>query len=143
VSNLDPAPPAAVSRPHHWALFIAGILLFVLGPAIYAVQFHVGRLEVPWYAPLLASAGVAFMILSVWRRRGVVRMLLLVLFTLACGFEWFIVVVASATPTYAGPAQPGRKVPEFTASLAEGTPFTEKDLAEGRSTILLFFRGRW
>jgi hypothetical protein len=142
--DVDPAPPAAVSRPpRRWALFVAGVLLFFLGPAIYAVQLHFKRLEVPWHAPLLATAGLALMIASVWRSRGVVRMVLLALFTVVCGFEWFSLLVGMASPAYTGPAQPGREIPEFTATFADGTPFTEKDLAQGQSTIVLFFRGRW
>jgi cytochrome oxidase Cu insertion factor (SCO1/SenC/PrrC family) len=70
-------------------------------------------------------------------------MVFLALFTVVCGFEWFSLLVGTASPVYTGPALPGRKVPEFTAVLADGTPFTDNDLAQGQSTIVLFFRGRW
>lgn len=138
-----PAPSGTVSRTRHWPLFLAGILLFFLGPPIYVIQFLTKHLTAPWYVPLMASAGVALMFASVWRRRGVGRTLGLVFFTIVCGMEWFMLAVGTATPLYTGPAQPGHKVPEFTASLADGTPFTEKDLAQGSPTVLVFFRGRW
>jgi hypothetical protein len=140
----DPEPaPAAIPRSRHWLLFIAGILLFLVGPLLYVIQFRMKHLVVPWYVPILATAGVALMIGSVWRRRGIVRAIVLVLFAILCGLEWSMLAVGMKSPLYTGPAQPGRRVPAFTATLADGAPFTEKDLAEGSSTILLFFRGRW
>jgi hypothetical protein len=54
-----------------------------------------------------------------------------------------MLAVGVKNPAYTGPAVAGQKVPAFAAILADGTPFTEKDLAQGNSTILLFFRGRW
>lgn len=140
---VEPVPHDAVSRPRHWLLFFAGVLLFVLGPAAYAMRLREKHLETPWYLPILASAAVAFMAVSIWRRRGVVRTILLVLFALLCGFEWFVLGVGMKSPAYTGPAQPGRKVPQFTASLADGTPFTEKDLEQGTTTALVFYRGHW
>ncbi len=143
MSSVEPSPSGSVSPRRHWPLFLAGILLFLVGPPIYVVEFRLGRLGVPWYVPLLASAGLALMTASVWRRRGAVRIFLLALFTLVCGLEWFVLAAGTKSPPYAGPAQPGRTVPEFSAKLADGTPFTDQDLRQGRSTVLLFFRGRW
>ena len=141
--NVDSTPSAAVSRSRQWPLLLTGILLFFLGPALYFVQLHLKHLDMPWHMPLLASAGVVLLIVSVRRRRGVARMLVLVSLTIICGLEWFFLLVGTTTPVYTGPAQVGRKVPEFTASLADGTPFTQKDLENGSATLLLFFRGRW
>jgi hypothetical protein len=143
MENGSPEQFAAVDRSRHWPLFLAGVLLSLIGPAIYVVQFRAKNLAAPWYVPILASAGAAFMIASVWRRRGVARMILLVLFTFFCGFEWFALLVATKSPAYTGPAQPGREVPRFTATRADGTPFTEKDLEKGTTTVLVFYRGRW
>jgi hypothetical protein len=142
-TKLEPARAAVTPRTRHWTLFLAGTLLFVLGPALYIVQFRSKNLATPWYLPALSTAAVALMIVSVWRRPGVVRGIGLVLFTLLCGLEWFTIAVATKTPEYTGPAQPGRKVPQFTAVLATGAPFTEKDLESGSTTALVFFRGRW
>jgi hypothetical protein len=143
MNETQPTPPAAVTRTRHWLLFLAGILLVCLGPAVYIARFRSKHLDSPWYIPVLATAGVAVMALSVWRRRGVLRIILLVLFGVVCAFEWHGLLVGTKNPAYTGPAQPGRKVPEFAAALADGTPFTEKDLEKGTPTVLVFYRGRW
>jgi len=44
-------------------------------------------------------------------------------------------------PLQPEPAQPGRKVPQFAAQFADGTPFTTADLEHGTSTVQVFFRG--
>lgn len=142
MQNPEPTP-AATARSRHWLIFIAGILHFLVGPLLYVIQFRMKHLFVPWYVPILATAGVALMIASLWRRRGIVRAIVLVLFAVVCGLEWSMLAVGMKSPLYTGPALPGRNVPTFTANLADGTPFTEKDLEKGSSTILLFFRGRW
>jgi hypothetical protein len=143
MDNVEPAPPAPVSRTRHWPIFLLGMLLILLGPVAYAVQINAKHLTTPWYVPILASIGVALMIVSIWRRRGVVRLILLVFFALVCGLEWQMLLVAFRSSVYHGPAQPGRAVPEFKASYADGTPFTEKDLSKGTATVLVFYRGRW
>jgi hypothetical protein len=122
---------------------VAGALLCVLAPAAYVLQLRLRYLGTPWYLPLLATAGVALMGVSLWRRRGVVRGLILVPFLLLCGMEWFFVAVASRTPPYAGPARPGRAVPRFATTRADGSSFTQEELAKGTATVLVFFRGRW
>ncbi len=142
MQNPEPAP-VAIPRSRHWLFFIAGIVLFLIGPPLYFIQFRMKQLFVPWYVPILATAGIALMIASLCRRRGVVRAVVLALFAVLCGLEWSMLAVGMKSPLYTGPAQPGRKIPEFTATLADGAAFTEKDLAEGSSTVLLFFRGRW
>ena len=48
-----------------------------------------------------------------------------------------------ARPPYAGPAKMGEKLPAFTATLADGSPFTNSNLQEGKPTVLVFFRGHW
>jgi peroxiredoxin len=34
-------------------------------------------------------------------------------------------------------------LPSFTATLADGATFSNKDLQNGKPAILLFFRGHW
>lgn len=143
MSTGESGPSAVASRPRSWPLFLAGVLLFVVGPVAYALQIRAKQLAAPWYVPVLATAGVVFMAASLWRRHGVVRAVFLVLFALVCGFEWYGLAVAMKTPAYAGPAQPGRKVPAFVTRLADGTPFSERDLEQGTRTVLVFYRGRW
>ena len=138
MATTTTAPPAG-----RWPLFLMGGLLFIIGPALYFVQIQMRNWAVPWYMPGLATLGVLLMAISVWQRRGIVRPIGLALFVLICGFEWFALLVATRTPEYVGPAQPGRQVPEFSARLASGSAFTDKDLAQGNKSLLLFYRGRW
>ncbi len=139
-----PSEPVATSAPpRRWPLFLLGVLLFVAGPAVYFVQFRLNHLKMAWYAPVLASAGVLFMAVSVWQRRGVWRSVGLALFVVVCGFEWFMALVVFKAPPYTGPAQTGCEVPTFATTRANGEPFTSKYLQDGKPTILLFFRGRW
>jgi hypothetical protein len=135
------APTPVASK--RWPLFLLGVLLFVAGPVIYFVQFGMKQFVTPWYVPILASVGVLCMLASVLSRFGLLRGALFVLFLLACGGEWFMLLVAMKTPVYAGPAQIGKSVPTFATSLADGKAFATADLKNGKSTILLFFRGRW
>lgn len=140
----DSQPTATASAPPRvWPLFLAGVLLFIVGPAAYVAQINMHRLWMPWYVPVLASLGVLLMAASVWKRPGILRIAGLVLFVLACAGEWFMVLVATKSPVYVGPALPGNKVPAFSASLADGRAFTNQDLEKGVSSVLVFFRGRW
>ncbi len=139
--SVETATASAPAR--RWPLFLVGILLFFLGPVIYAVQVQAKQLETPWYALVLATIGVLLMTASVWQRGGVLRTAGLVLFVLVCGLEWYMVLVTAKTPLYTGPAQPGHKIPAFATALSDGRPFTNDDLESGIPTVLLFFRGRW
>jgi hypothetical protein len=143
MSNDQPAQKNLPARTRHSILFVAGLALIVLGPVAYAVQLSAKNLSAPWYVPILATAGVALMLLSVWQRRGVVRILGLALFAVVCGLEWRILLVDMRTPAYTGPAQLGHKLPHFTAKLADGSPFSDKDVEKGTRTVLLFYRGHW
>jgi hypothetical protein len=142
MENL-PAVATTTPPPRRWPLFWVGLLLFVLGPVLYAVQVSLKHLWMPWYLPLLSSIGVVLMIASVRQRWGALRIAGATLFAVLCGAEWYMLLVAAKTPLYTGPAQPGRKIPEFAATLADGTAFTNKDLENGQRTVLVFFRGRW
>ena len=139
---MDNDTPAS-APPRHWPLFLLGVLLFVIGPAIYFVQLRMQNLRMPWYVPALATVGVLCMAVSVGQRRGVLRSVGLFLFVSLCGLEWSFILSLSKTPPYAGPDQPGSKVSEFAAVFADGKTFSNKDLEDGRRTVLVFFRGRW
>jgi hypothetical protein len=131
------------TAPRGWPLFVAGVLLFVLGPGIYAGQMALGQTPMPWYLPILASLGVVLMAVSVWRRRGVLRSIGVVLFLALAGLEWTFFVALSKSPEYTGPAQTGTKAPPFETTLADGRSFSNMDFATGDATVLLFFRGHW
>jgi hypothetical protein len=143
MDNSESESAAEVSRSRHWLLFFAGIALFVLGPVWFAVQFRMKNLGPAWYVPILSSAGLLLLILSVWRRQGIVRTVFLIFFGVVCSFEWFVFTVTARSPAYTGPAQPGRKVPQFDARLANGSPFTGAELDKATATVLVFYRGRW
>jgi hypothetical protein len=129
--------------PRRQPLFLLGALLCLVGPVIYSFQVWRAQLVVPWYLPALATIGVLAMGLSVVQRRGVWRIVGFAVFVLLCAFEWVFFLVLSKTPAYAGPGQPGRKLPEFAATYADGKPFSDKDLQGTGRTVMLFFRGRW
>jgi CDP-diglyceride synthetase len=141
-------PPAekAVSDapPRHGPLFLLGVVLFFLGPGIFFVYYvQLRHLTTPWYLLVLSTAGVLLMALSAWQRRSAWRGLGVIVLGLVCGLEWFFIVSLSRVPAYTGPAQPGRKLPAFTAALADGRSFTEKDLEDGKPAALVFYRGHW
>ncbi len=126
-----------------WPLFLLAVLLFVLGPPLYMLQVRMNDLRMPWYIPILATAGVLVAVLAVCRRPRVLSIVGLVVLAGVCGLEWFMMLVATKTPVYNGPATAGQKLPTFTTTRADGGPFADSDLASGQETVLLFFRGRW
>jgi len=135
--------PASDVTPRRQPLFLLGILLCLAGPGIYFFQVSRAQLIVPWYLPALATIGIICMGVSVSQRRGVWRPIGLIAFALLCVFEWTFFLVLAKTPAYIGPAQPGREVPEFAATYADGKPFSSQDLHGNGRTVMLFFRGRW
>src|SRR5262245_16724076 len=122
----------------HWLPFLTGIALFIVGPIVYAAMMQSDMLWTPWFMPILATIGVLLMVLSLWRKFGVVRGIGLLVFLVACAGEWFFFLYMIPTPQYAGAAQRNAMVPAFEATLADGSTFTNKDVAKGRSTVMLF-----
>jgi hypothetical protein len=144
MDNLQPATAKASAPPRRLPLFLLGILMFLVGPGLYMLQFKLRQLEItPLYVPVLATLGVLFMVLAVRKSRGFLRIAGLVLFLVVCGLEWFMLLVGARLEPYTGPAQLGAKVPTFATTLADGNAFTDKDLAKGGSTVVVFYRGHW
>ena len=143
MENVQPGSSSPATPVRGGPFFLIGILLFVLGPALYAVALQWGDLQMPWYLPILATLGVFCMVYSVSQRRIVWRKIVLTLFFALCVFEWFFILMVAKTPLYTGPGQPGEKIPAFATTLADGTSFTNQNLEDGKRTVLLFFRGRW
>jgi hypothetical protein len=108
----------------------------------YTVQMSLQRLIVPWYLPIMASLGVVLVVLSIWKRRTVVRVLALVFVVLLAGASWAF-LFAVRLPRYTGPVAVGRPFPAFESSRADGTPFNQRDLAGDQANLLVVFRGRW
>jgi hypothetical protein len=135
--------PAATTRQRGRWWFWLGIAVALLGIVIYVVQFALKHLVVPWHMAALGTAGVLFVLVSLWQRVTVGRFVGLVLLALLCAGEWYLLLGLSVLPEYSGPAKVGTELPAFATTLANGSSFTEQDLKTGTSTVLLFFRGRW
>lgn len=138
-ASINPVP----ARRRGWPLFLLGVLLCALGPIVYLIQLKMNVLVTPWHAPILATLGVLALIVWIAQRPGWLRIAGAIPFVLFCCFEWFMLLVAFRTPAYTGPAVPEKKLPSFATTLAEGRSLTDKDLANGSRTALVFFRGRW
>jgi hypothetical protein len=142
MTTVSPTPPTTAPSTGR-AYFWAGLGVCLLGLALTVAQFSLKFLFVPWYMPALASLGALLLLVSVARRRSVVRIIALLLVAALAGFQWFFLVSAMKLPAYEGPAKPGRPFPAFHATLAGGKPFTEADLQDGSRRAMVFFRGRW
>ena len=130
------------SRPQ--PLFLLGVLLLLLGiGGVFLQMFYLKRLSVPWFMPIAGTAGVLLMLAGAWQRGGVLRWAGLILFVALVGGEWYMIAVMGRAPAYTGPFQVGKHVPAFAASFADGQPFTDKELEDGKKSMMVFFRGRW
>jgi len=124
--------------------FSLGVLLVALGLAGVAIEFLILKhLAVPWYAPLMATAGVASMLIAVKQRPTAVRIIGVGFFCLFCLAEWSFLTWAIRLPAYTGPAHAGKPFPAFATTLADGKSLTERDLHGGTPSVVVFFRGRW
>ena len=121
---------------------LLGLGLAVLGVVAYIVQFSLERLIMPWYMPALGLLGVVLVVVSLLERRTVWRVLALLAVMLLTGAE-LAFLYAVRLPPYTGPIAVGRSFPAFEARRADGTPFTQRDLAGDQNNVLVFFRGRW
>lgn len=143
-TDPDPIQLPQANRSGGRALFWAALALSVVGIVFYVVQSNVlKQLVVPWYIPLLTTVGAAMLVFSIVRRRTIVRFVALFLVVALAGFEWFALTELIRLPEYKGPAQVGVKLPPFSTTLADGKAFTERDLEQGATTVLVFYRGRW
>ena len=122
--------------------FWLGIGLAIAGLGAYAIQVSLAQLSVPWYAPIAATIGALLILLSVWHRRSIGRVVALVLITLLAGAEWAF-LTAVRLPVYTGPVVVGRAFPAFATQRADGSPFTHRDLEGDVDNVMVFFRGRW
>ncbi len=131
--------------------FLLGTLIFLLGMIIYIIQIETTHLVEAWHVPILGTIGVLLMLVSVVQRPRIVRIIGLLLFIGLTGTEWYMVLAGSkvrhapeARPwsPYAGPAKPGEKLPAFTATLADGSSFSNLNLQEGKPTLMVFFLGK-
>jgi hypothetical protein len=136
-----PTPPAERSRGR--AFLWLGILAGLIGLPLIFLQFELKSLFVPWYSPVLATLGAALIFLAITRRTTILRVAALVLVGAFAGLQWYFLASLMKLPDYTGPAQKGKQHPAFTATFADGSPFTEADLHDGSRRVMVFFRGRW
>jgi hypothetical protein len=135
------SPPALRHFPDR--LFLAlGLGVAFLGLIAYAVQVSLHYLKTPWYVPGLATLGVLLVVVSLWHRRTVWRVLALVLVVLLAGAAWAFLLLLRLPP-YTGPVAEGQPFPAFATTRADGTAFTQRDLKGDQASVLVFFRGRW
>jgi len=142
MTNVSATAPAT-DRSRGRGLLWIGIAVGLSGIPLYVVQFSLGMLSVPWYQPALATLGALLLLCAVARRRSISRLIALVLIAAFAGLDWYFVASVSKLPSYEGPARVGQKMPAFRTARADGRPFTEKDLQDGKFNVLVFNRGRW
>ena len=134
---------AVAPQPRSGRLFLAlGLALAALGVIGYAVQLSTYRLLAPWYLPISATLGAVFLLVALWKRRTVWRVLALLLVVLLAGAEWMF-MLETRLPAYTGPVAAGQPFPAFATTRADGEPFTQRDLQGDQNSVLVFFRGRW
>jgi hypothetical protein len=132
------------SRHPGRAYLLLGILSALAGPGIYFVQVVGAKvLMAPWYVPLMATAGVLFLLLALVRSRSVTRWVAVVCIALLAAAEWGMMLVELSAPAYTGPVKAGQPFPAFTTTLANGSSFTQNDLTGEQNTVLVFYRGWW
>jgi hypothetical protein len=124
-------------------LLVLGVLGAVVGPAAHFAQLQFRILTAPWYAPLLATAGLALVVVALLWSRSVWRWAATVLVALVAAAQWGMFLIVLGAPAYAGPVKTGSPFPEFTTTLADGSTFDRESLKGDQSTVMVFFRGRW
>jgi hypothetical protein len=133
---------ASAPRRSAGRLFLLlGLALAPLAVIAYVVQISMHRLTAPWYVPAAATLGVVLVVVSLWQRRTVWRILALLFVVLLAGAAWMM-LLGEPLPPYTGPVAAGQPFPAFATIRANATPFTQHDL-EGEDNVLVFFRGRW
>lgn len=139
-TETQPTVERGAGRGFLWA----GLALVLLAIGAVFVQFWVLKsMATPWHVPILLTLGALSLVLAVARRRSVVRIVLLVLVVALAGFQWYFLTSMSRLPSYDGPARAGQPIPAFQTKYADGRSFTEKNLQDGKRSIMVFFRGRW
>jgi cytochrome oxidase Cu insertion factor (SCO1/SenC/PrrC family) len=86
--------------------------------------------------------GIVLVVVSLWQRRSIVRVLAFVLLLLLAGAEWTF-LLGTPLPPYSGPIKIGQPFPAFATSRADGKSFSQQELQGDKDNVLVFFRGRW
>lgn len=142
MNDKQPAPTAKRRYPGRLFLML-GLFALLAGPVLFALLVSSKVLVAPWYVPILATLAVALVAWSLVQSRTIWRWGVAGVATLFAAFVWLVMLVGMATPPYTGPATVGQAFPSFETRLASGESFQQGDLKGDKSTILVFFRGRW
>ena len=142
MNDWNKSSPGTRQHPGRTYL-VLGMVVALAGLGVYVAQLRAKVLATPWYAPILATVGVALVVLALVRSRSVWRWAAAVFFTLFAAAEWVILLVLLSAPPYTGPVKAGQPFPAFTTTLADGSTFDQEGLKGDQNTVLVFFRGRW
>lgn len=136
--------PATIDQPGpvRWFAWL-GLVLIFFGPILFFIQLRDKQLVVPWYVPILGTVGLGLLIVSLTRARTAWGIAGVVFIGLVVVGEWYFLLALMRLPAYSGPVAVGSPLPTFTATRANGSPFTQDDLKGTQNTMLVFFRGRW
>src|SRR4051812_44113142 len=98
-ATQTPRAERSRGRAYLWA----GIAASLVGLPLLFLQLALKGLFVPWYSPVLATAGAALVLVSVARRTTIPRVAALVLVGAFAGLQWFFLASMMKLPEYAGP----------------------------------------
>jgi cytochrome oxidase Cu insertion factor (SCO1/SenC/PrrC family) len=139
--NSGPAPNAR-NKPR-FILALAGLLLVLLSPALWALTLDVNFLQrtaLPMWVTM--AFGLACTVLAaLWdvrKRTRIVALLCTVLVVLSV--PGYLVLTRLPTPTGFATAN---RVPDFTLTDHLGRETTLSGLVDGGSLLLVFYRGHW
>lgn len=142
---MDPvASPAGPLPASTRGLLWGGLILSLVAIGLCIAQYAAMRSTItPWYLPAMTTVAALVMLVAVRRRHSIVAVLGFLVIAALAAFEWFFLAGLSRLPAYHGPVAVGSPMPVFETQLADGRPFTERDLGKGQASIVTFFRGRW
>lgn len=126
-----------------WLLW-SGVVLSIAFIAIYFAQVAWARLLItPWYLPIGGTSAALVAVVAASLQPKWWRWVVASVCAAIAGLEWAFLLVLTVLPSYTGPVAAGNSLPEFRASLADGTSINQSYFQQGRPTALVFFQGRW
>lgn len=140
-TTISPPGAETTTSSRRGLLWLAWLLAFA-GPLSFFAMVQMHRLMTPWYVPALAGAAILFGLLAFVRRPSIVRFLVVGVLCAFAGFQLFM-FWKMMLPPYQGPLVVGQPIPAFTTSLANGDSLDQAKLAGDKTSVIVFFRGRW
>jgi hypothetical protein len=123
-------------------VWLGGLLL------IASFVFYVGLLllkvlKAPWFLPIFGTLGAICLVAALTRKVTWGRVVGVIAAGVLAGWQWHFLLAFSRLPAYTGPATSGQPFPAFVAKRTDGSTFTQANLQGDKSTLLVFFRGRY